>query len=84
MDFANLRCSDDLKNFKFEVSGSVTGADGIGSNTEKFISKSGRVVIDPVDWERLVFARNMTKTPPPKDFTKLNGESQIYFPRSIF
>ncbi|WP_162040061.1 SGNH/GDSL hydrolase family protein [Gloeothece citriformis] len=37
-------------NFTFSVTGSKTGADGQGSNTEKFVSNSGRVVIEPFSW----------------------------------
>jgi hypothetical protein len=40
----------DATKLRFEVSGSKTGPDGAGSNTERFVSKSGRVVIDPRDW----------------------------------
>jgi hypothetical protein len=35
---------------KFEVSGSKTGPDGGGVSTQKFVSNSGRVVIEPGDW----------------------------------
>jgi hypothetical protein len=42
--------SPDLKRFKFQVSGSTTGDDGEGESGKKFVSKSGRVVIDPADW----------------------------------
>lgn len=37
-------------NFTFELTGSVTGFDGIGSNSETFVSNSGRVVIEPQHW----------------------------------
>ncbi len=60
--------SDDMKSFKFEVTGSVTGPDGIGSNKERFVSKSGRVVIDPADWF-VTFPRSYSKTPMPANFT---------------
>ena len=36
--------------FKFTVTGSVTGFDGSGTGREKFISNSGRIVIEPQDW----------------------------------
>jgi hypothetical protein len=36
--------------FKYKLSGSVTGDDGEGNSKDKFISKSGRVVIDPQYW----------------------------------
>ncbi len=42
----------DGKSWKFEVEGSKTGPDGAGSNTEPFVSKSGRVKIDPAAWYR--------------------------------
>lgn len=35
---------------RFTVRGSQTGADGEGISTQRFVSKSGRVVIDPSDW----------------------------------
>ena len=41
--------SDDCKSLEYEVIGSKTGHDGNGNNREKFVSKSGRVVIDPRD-----------------------------------
>ncbi len=41
---------DSLRNFRFRIFGSLTGFDGTGTNTEKFISNSGRVIIEPEDW----------------------------------
>jgi len=35
---------------KFEVAGSKTGPDGSGVSTQRFVSSSGRVVIEPGDW----------------------------------
>ncbi|MFA6293026.1 MAG: hypothetical protein WC637_14660 [Victivallales bacterium] len=63
-----IDASDDLKSFRFEVNGSVTGPDGTGSSTERFVSKSGRVVIAPGDWH-LAFARSYTKKPLPENFS---------------
>lgn len=60
--------SDDMKDFKFEVTGSVTGPDGTGTSTEKFVSNSKRVTIDPEDWH-IARAREMTKKPMPEGFT---------------
>jgi hypothetical protein len=40
----------DASQIRFTVTGSKTGADGEGTNTEKFVSRSGRVVIEPRDW----------------------------------
>ncbi len=42
--------NDFAKQFKFEVIGSVTGPDGFGSSDKKFVSSSGRIVIEPNDW----------------------------------
>ncbi len=56
--------SDDAEEFKFEVSGSKTGSDGSGVSTERFVSDSGRVLIEPNDW---VFAydRRVSEKPMP-------------------
>ena len=35
--------------FRFKVSGSITGEDGEGESGKRFVSKSGRVAIDPED-----------------------------------
>ena len=35
---------------RFSLSGSVTGADGEGISTQRFVSRTGRVVIEPEDW----------------------------------
>jgi hypothetical protein len=40
----------DATDIRFTVAGSKTGLDGSGSNKERFVSKSARVVIDPRDW----------------------------------
>lgn len=42
--------SADGVDFTFDVTGSKTGFDGSGSSKTPFISKSGRVVLDPSDW----------------------------------
>ena len=59
--------SDDAKQFKFAVTGSKTGPDGEGNSAEKFVSKSGRVVIDPADFT-LAAARKQFQKPCPPDF----------------
>jgi hypothetical protein len=38
------------KPVRFKVTGSVTGEDGEGRSDERFVSTSGRVVIEPRDW----------------------------------
>ena len=40
----------DYTAFNFSLSGSLTGPDGKGSATEKFVSPSGKISIDPADW----------------------------------
>lgn len=59
--------NDDASQFKFEVRGSKTGFDGSGVNTEKFVSKSGRVVIEPQNWW-LKNSREFSGKPTPKGF----------------
>ncbi len=44
--------SEDGKNWRFSVAGSRTGPDGEGGNKETFVSKSGRVKIEPAAWFR--------------------------------
>ena len=55
--------SDDYKSFVFSLTGSKTGPDGLGSADKKFVSKSGRIVIEPDDWNlqfcRKVFGRRL-------------------------
>lgn len=40
----------DLKQFRFKLEGSKTGPDGQGESGKRFVSNSGRVVIEPDDW----------------------------------
>jgi hypothetical protein len=40
----------DPQRFTFTLTGSQTGADGDGSSDRRFVSRSGRVVIEPADW----------------------------------
>lgn len=41
---------DRAERIRFTVAGSKTGPDGEGVSAERFVSKSGRVVIEPGDW----------------------------------
>jgi len=41
---------DEARTWRFDVAGSVTGPDGSGSGGEPFVSKSGRVKIEPGSW----------------------------------
>jgi hypothetical protein len=60
--------SADLKQFRFRVAGSLTGPDGEGSRGERFVSQSGRVVIDPADWN-FEYALKIVKQPIQDGFT---------------
>jgi len=55
--------AEDMSTFRFRVRGSQTGPDGEGRNDQRFVSPSGRVVIDPDDWNlsyaREVFGRSV-------------------------
>ncbi len=39
------------KRFTFSLSGSKTGPDGSGASDQMFVSNSGRITIDPKDWD---------------------------------
>ncbi len=73
--------SADLKSFKFEVKGSKTGPDGEGSSDKKFISNSGRVVIDPADWN-FDYCLRVFKRPLPGNF-KIQWEVIPHFMNEI-
>lgn len=59
--------TDDLKHFRFTVRGSVTGADGEGESDKPFVSRSGRIVIQPDDWS-IARSREFTGVPMPPGF----------------
>ncbi len=55
--------------FTFTLSGSKTGPDGSGRSDTRFVSQSGRVVIDPEDWD-VSYALGLAKVKPvPATFT---------------
>ncbi len=62
-----LEVNSDESRAEFEVRGSSTGYDGRGVSTERFVSKSGRVVIEPGDWT-LVRALKLLHSPTPRGF----------------
>jgi hypothetical protein len=62
-----LEINDAADEFTFEIEGSVTGPDGKGSSKERFVSDSGRVVIEPEDWS-LDYDRRVSKKPVPAGF----------------
>ena len=75
---------DALQEFTFAVEGSVTGPDGQGKNTERFVSPSGRVVVEPDDW-MVARSREYTKVPLPDGFeitwlTYLTGTDEYQAP----
>ncbi len=67
-----LRClpdsTPDGKKIHFKVVGSVTGDDGEGWSTERFVSHSQRVIIEPTDW-RVEWTLGYKKVTLPEGFT---------------
>lgn len=57
----------DATKIHFQVAGSKTGEDGEGFSNARFVSKSGRVVIDPDDWH-LVWSLKYKMIPLPAGF----------------
>ena len=45
------RDAADSKRYVFTLTGSKTGPDGDGASDARFVSRSGRVVIEPEDWD---------------------------------
>jgi hypothetical protein len=60
-------CDVEKKVLKFAVSGSVTGPDGEGSASQRFVSSSGRVTIEPSAWS-VIGALQYAKKPLPPDY----------------
>jgi len=59
----------DEKRFTFTLNGSKTGSDGEGRSDQKFVSKSGRVVIEKNDWN-VAYALSLAGIKPvPEHFT---------------
>ncbi len=65
LDFTEM--SPDTSFFRFRVTGSKTGPDGEGNNRKRFVSRSGRVVIEPDDWA-IERAYKLRGTPMPDGF----------------
>jgi hypothetical protein len=63
-----LSSTPDGKTLRFQVVGSVTGEDGEGTNTEKFVSKSGRVVIDGGENWMVAWSLQYKKKEMPAEF----------------
>ena len=61
------RMNDECTEFEYEVKGSVTGPDGKGKSKEKFMSNSGRLIIEP-DTSCFASAHQIFKKPVPIGF----------------
>jgi hypothetical protein len=57
--------NSDATRVMFRVEGSKTGFDGEGASKEKFVSRSGRVVIEPRDWMLADIMKIFKQTAPP-------------------
>lgn len=62
-----LECDVEKNVLRFEVIGSKTGPDGRGDTTKRFVSNSGRVVIEPKMWS-IIGALRYRKMALPKDY----------------
>jgi len=61
------KVSEDARDVEYELEGSVTGKDGKGTNKAKFISDSGKIIIEPRD-VNIMSAQTYKKTPCPENF----------------
>ena len=80
-----LESTSDGNRFRFRASGSVTGEDGEGTNTERFVSRSGRVVIEPQSNWMVAWALGYRKREMPADFrvtwsVVCQGTDELQFP----
>jgi hypothetical protein len=66
-DLVITKINDQCAQFDYEVHGSITGADGKGNNKQKFVSDSGRLVIDPA-WFTLGSSYQIFKKSIPAGF----------------
>ena len=57
----------DGKKIHYKVQGAVTGDDGEGWSTERFVSRSGRAIIEPSDW-RVAWTLGYKKATLPEGF----------------
>jgi len=63
-----VESTPDGKSFRFRVTGTVTGDDGEGSNTQAFVSRSGRVAIEPGSNWMVAWSLGYRKKEMPADF----------------
>ena len=64
--FSKKEGKDDIL-IEFEIIGSKTGKDGKGNNQKLFVSNSGRVVIEPQDWNLMPYSPASVKAQKLKD-----------------
>lgn len=70
-------CDVEKKDIRFTVSGSLTGPDGEGDASRRFVSNSGRVVIEPGDW-MVLRSLEYSKKPLPANYA-VTWESKPLF-----
>jgi len=70
----------DGKKIHYKVQGSVTGEDGEGWSTERFVSRSGRAIIEPSDW-RVEWTLGYKKATLPEGF-KVTWKAYPLFART--
>jgi len=61
--------NEDGTDFVFDLFGSKTGYDGSGRGNIRFVSESGRIVIEPADWMFGIYKKYTGKTEIPAKFT---------------
>jgi hypothetical protein len=69
----------DGKKIHYRLQGKVTGDDGEGWSTERFVSRSGRAIIEPSDW-RVAWTLGYRKATLPEGF-KVTWKSYPLFAR---
>ncbi|HOD82116.1 MAG: hypothetical protein BWX88_03820 [Planctomycetes bacterium ADurb.Bin126] len=69
----------DGKKIHFKLQGGVTGDDGEGWSTERFVSRSGRAILEPPDW-RIAWTLGYRKATLPEGF-KVTWRSYPLFAR---
>jgi len=58
----------------YQITGSVTGPDGTGNVAQRFTSKSGQIIIDPIDWRNGVLKPGPGTPPGPPQFGNVTGD----------
>ena len=70
------RASADV--YSFSLAGSRTGEDGSGRSDQRFVSRSGRVVIEPEDWN-LSYALKLAGSEPPPERVVIGFRVEPHF-----